>query len=216
MPVISPPLGRFRVTAREFGDSNAMAPFVNGRGSMPLARARRLPLATKATRLFSLSWWRRASASSKPSMCASMALISWEARVSAKRACSTMAGSFFKSMAVASRPATRRPKAGSPRKNRASIHWSVTFMAVDSRISWPGVSMRMAPPLPEPRCPLAYRLVAVANRRESQSEKAMALLVLWERGRAKPLAFLSTRTLSLEGWAKGSPWTWSMERVKRP
>ena len=106
-----------------------------------------------------------------------------------------------------------RPLAGKPTSSRSSTSpvLGSSWQAVRSSTSWPQRLTAIRPLWPEP---LAWKVTWAAcapNCRVSSSCRAMR----WQGRRysagGKAAVRPATRTLSLEGAAKGSPWTWSMD-----
>ena len=108
------------------------------------------------------------------------------------------------------------PLAGKPASNRMRMVSFLTVQAVRARTSCPGWEVKMAPLFPEPFAWKEYRSTAFSNRRRRKSQKAVRLSALLQYSLEKPEALSVIWMVSLEGEAKGSPCTWSMDSCQEP
>ena len=209
MPVIFPRLGRSSVTASSRGARKGTAPFM-GREDTPDSRGRMLPSATKAHSPSSGSFWRIYCWSSASWATARSRRPS---RPEQHRVSCTHLGRKSNKIFSSSRALMVRPLAGKPTSRRSSTspRSGSRRQAVRSSTSGPQRLTEIRPLWPEP---LAWKENWAARRpnwRVSSSWRARRRHRVSYRARGKPAVFPLTWMLSLEGAAKGSPCTWSMD-----
>jgi hypothetical protein len=128
-------------------------------------------------------------------------------RRSAKSDCAATAGISSKKIAAASFPRMVLPAAGSPTTKRTSTASSSITHAFRESTSWPGRSTATSPLFPIPRWPLTAFVIARSKERTRKSAAAVLCTGLEKSERSRPDSLCGSLSETLDGAAKGSPWT---------